>query len=357
MSATATRALCLACGLVAAARAARLAVPVPAEPGVVVAGIGNSGTTAVLKALQDLGMKYCSKHDLYGEPTWAHEHRENHIHKLLYASKGNLTVRGFKHNQDAFRDAVEWQKDVARQEVECLQKDFPSGMPEGSVWGFKEPHYTYLMPVMDEAFHGHTNYIIVARDPRDICSNWIQDQFLIYGAFFNVRTTDVHDCYYFWASFWSMVLAAYDASPRFKIVRIEDLVLPDPRREEASLSALRCALQHTGLQPSWSSLQSAQAQLYREGAALFDLSADAELLAAPPTVARERAERSLRGFHGHKAAYMGHHRHQDEAARRKLEQELAARMDFPVIHETMLRLGYNTTNFGLLKPLSGSVCQ
>eukprot|EP00416_Gambierdiscus_australes_P032772 CAMPEP_0171088970 /NCGR_PEP_ID=MMETSP0766_2-20121228/21096_1 /TAXON_ID=439317 /ORGANISM="Gambierdiscus australes, Strain CAWD 149" /LENGTH=265 /DNA_ID=CAMNT_0011546795 /DNA_START=1 /DNA_END=798 /DNA_ORIENTATION=+ len=259
-------------------------------------------------------MGHCPVRDIFAEPPWGHDKRSERICALN--KHGHMTRRDFTRPSTLqfFRDAVDFFRTVAYKDWHCINVTRGGRALPSLAWGFKEPHYAWLLPAMDRAFNNHSRYLIIARDPRDMCTNKIQDQFNLYSKCLRIRGT----CFHFWAEFWQRLLAAYEFNPRFAVLRIEDLVVPDPATTDRSRRTLSCLLDHVGVQP-------------RNGT---------------------RMMKSLARFHKHNASYMGHHNNISAANRARLEQRVSGMKE---VHDTMRRLGYHPHRFELLQPTSRAV--
>lgn len=210
------------------------------RPSLVITGIGDSGTRGVHDLMQGLGLAVSlftnRPHDdaAMRPSTLA-------IPALLQASSGVLTSAAYQQNSGAWHSAV-WLERMGA--VQSAKLASPAA---GQPWGFKSPRTVFLLPVMEEAFSEpvaagpRTTYLLVARDPRDICTGSNTQQFELYGAYFDVgvdadeaRTIAQSElasvaCFKFWAKLWRQVLpslggtAVTDASS-IVVARIEDLV-------------------------------------------------------------------------------------------------------------------------------------
>ena len=114
-------------------------------------------------------------------------------------------------------------------------------------WAFKNPRHLWLQPVLQELYGNATLAVLVARDPRDLCMSHQQkknDGGTGGGGAsgrFSASLDDLEPCLAGWARTWSGILEGDGAMARFAIVRIEDLVVPDPSAPgAASLDVLSC---------------------------------------------------------------------------------------------------------------------
>lgn len=345
---------------------------IPDHPNVVITALGHCGTSALTKSLWNLGLGHCPDVDAYNEPNEAHAERYQHIRALL-SSAGRIDLASYKRKPRAFQKAVDWMLALSRHQAACMAFT-PSTIPRGEdfVWGWKEPHFIYLLPIMQEAYKGRTKFLVVARDPRDMCA--VEEgekapgdgqEFENYGDL--VASKD--DCWAWWANTWNMVLDGYEANPNFAVVRIEDLVLPNPKESNSSREVLRCVMRHVGLKEKPEGLSATLASLTRDGA--LELGRVAERGAGgleeeegpPPggprrgkarlTTTLSPTEEALKDFHAASKRYMGGGRKSAKAAQRALA-EVANQEQ---VHETMRRLGYDPTRYELQAPTSPSVCQ
>merc|ERR1719277_2926356 len=118
------------------------------------------------------------------------------------------------------------------------------------------------------------------------------------------------DCYSFWAKFHFNLLAEYGSQGNVKLVRIEDLVVPEPASKEARATA-KCMLEFVSLSASKKSIEDA-----------------------------------LLTMHGHRGAYMGHHYGANWLQRSLRVAQTRWHAD-PLVREMMLRFGYNPKAFQL----------
>mmetsp|Transcript_39522 Transcript_39522/g.114053 ORF Transcript_39522/g.114053 Transcript_39522/m.114053 type:complete len:349 (-) Transcript_39522:91-1137(-) len=313
-------------------------------PSIVLGGIGDSGTSAVISAIQRLGLVHCKKHNVWEEPESAGMTPDGF--KRVDIIRGMLELGHFKMTQAAYQTyPMMWEKSLeyvlhlARMEGECIQKQW---LNEGKLdqapasWGFKEPHFGWLLPSMDAAYELRTKYLIIARDPRDVCNGLLQDQFQSYG-----EQLWITDCYIWWAKYWNELLNRYESTARLKVLRIEDLVVPDPTQGSSSFDVLQCVLNFAGLASDTSAVMNVLTKFH-------------SVLDAPGPLDKNMMH-ELEGFHNYSSHYLGHRFGQTGEALRELERKVANHTD-PILRNSMLRLGYNFTNFGLLKPASVSVC-
>ena len=193
--------------------------------------------------------------------------------------------------------------------------------------------YSFITPLppppclffRQELYGNATLAVLVARDPRDICTGNNQGQWHEIGG---GHKNDLAPCLAWWASTWSRILEGDGAMARFAIVRIEDLVLPDPTaRGAASVDVLACVTRQV------------------HGMKGYTL----------PT-----AVRALGTMHNHSASYGGSDL--TKAARLRLEQKFADTVErSPQVGRIAEALGYGLTYGGGRKAegvrMSPHVCQ
>uniref|UniRef100_A0A7S1WWR6 Protein-tyrosine sulfotransferase n=1 Tax=Alexandrium catenella TaxID=2925 RepID=A0A7S1WWR6_ALECA len=345
-------------------------------PDVVLMSLGHSGTTALTRALWNLGLGHCNAGlDGWLEPGEAHEERVKHIRALLSIG-GQADMRAYKLEPWTMRAAEDWLRTLSRHQAGCIAMS-GSKLTADYVWGWKEPQFVYLMPAMQRAYFNHTKFLLVARDPRDICTIPDGDagQLKNYGDLFGDQT----DCYGWWAKVWNMVLDEYEGSSQFAIVRIEDLVAPDPGSSNSSREVLKCVLRYVGLKEQPEGIASALASIAGNMSVQLGRFAGAQALEAqdgadkphgfyqkphwkpqaqgPPHKEKQRPtltpdEEALRDFHDYSSSYADARGPGDGTS--DIEKKVASRTD---IHYAMQRLGYNPTKYALTAPSSWSVCR
>lgn len=325
------------------------AEPEPDAPNIIMVGVAGSGTTALTKALEYLGLVQCSVRDIFHEPVQHSDPRYPDrlfmVHRLLRASGGKITEEGYRRDEELFRLGVDFVSHVARSEADCIRKRGKRREPREVAWGWKEPQYIYLMPMVDAAFKGETQIVAVARDPRDACSaNFMKlDQYYEYGHFF--LNGMPKNCFNWWGELWEHVLDHHEGSPNFHVIRIEDLVLPEPYSPKA-LSTMRCLLQLSGLQPAFNASG-------QEGHTMVNVTVKSKA----KVVTKQNAVKRLKIFHKRRKSYQGHHRHLTEEKRRELEEAVRNQTMPASLHRAMRRLGYSIDGYGLTEATSPSVCK
>jgi len=174
---------------------------------------------------------------------------------------------------------------------------------------------------MDEAFHNKTKYLIVARDPRDICTAHNQGQVNAFKQYFRGGGHD--DCYQYFATLWRHVLGAYHGSDRVKVVRIEDLVRP-PDAHESRPKARRVVkdmLRFLGISKK----------------------------------SKAAIDHQLNLMHKYKGEYGGHHYDMGPDDRDRILDQVSHRRNSKQLFNAMSLLGYHRRKFKLTKPKSAMV--
>lgn len=306
-------------------------------PSLVIGGIGDSGTRGMKQFLEMTGMKFCKYADL--------ETEDNVATRASHANITEILAEGYDIHSKAFRETVISEQNAAAFTLHCILHDnelpadwmqgvdaIVDNMTAGSnpptslaqahslVWGYKNPKHAYLLPVMDAAFQKRSKYLLVARDPRDICTATTHHQFDDFGALVNGNES-AQDCLLFWADLWTTALHA-DYQERLVVVRVEDLAVHAANLDNEVLDVPNCLFEFVGLHPEQDSVRAA-----------------------------------LRSMQEHEDSYMGKHYNFTRAQRSELEAYVASRTQPTLIHETMRLLGYNPDRYELLQPRSSYVCQ
>lgn len=283
------------------------------SPSVVIVGICDSGTRGVEEAVINLGFKACQ---------WAlHEgSRDNiltrqlndYINPVLTASNGSIS--DLQKDAPEFADAMDTEIAGAAKSLSCILEQESENPQAQLTWGYKNPDHIFLLPVVDAAFDYQPKFLIVARDPRDSCTAHNQGQYDKYKQhFFNEG--EQQDCWQFWARVWDRVLNTYEHSQRVAVVRIEDLVMPNPDADPTSLMKLEQVMSFMGIDPT-----------------------------------EENMIAELKGMHAYNETYMGHHYNMTEEDRHHLLGEISSRHDNTLLFKSMRRLGYSTSGFELTVP-------
>eukprot|EP00908_Phaeocystis_cordata_P002997 Transcript_13242.p1 GENE.Transcript_13242~~Transcript_13242.p1 ORF type:complete len:366 (-),score=43.33 Transcript_13242:218-1315(-) len=206
-------------------------------PNVVIFGIGDSGTRGVRTLYHAGGVAMCDNTN-GADDDWATRESDNCIDHLLTANSGKMSIESYRQAPDhAFARAVIAERYGANQSHYCAAR--ADHVTRAAPWGFKGPRKIYMLPVMQEAWKAskkQTQLVLVARDPRDICSGDNQQQFKATKLHYGIRGNDATACLEWWAAIWSNVLpelggeahapSASLAPSQLVVVRIEDLVLP-----------------------------------------------------------------------------------------------------------------------------------
>mmetsp|Transcript_891 Transcript_891/g.1842 ORF Transcript_891/g.1842 Transcript_891/m.1842 type:complete len:346 (+) Transcript_891:1-1038(+) len=287
-------------------------------PNVVIFGFGDSGTRGVRLMMQHLGISMCS----YTVPGLGGVDTKDNV--LTWPTQSFTTMlqgsrKGYK-SSPFFKAAVLTERSGAQNTLDCIIEDMSlknASLPIGFKWGFKNPRHAYLMPVMDVAFHSKHKVVMVARDFRDLCTADNTGQYGTYGEIVLGELVDeksLAQCMRFLASVWASVLQEYGDDENFLVVRIEDLVMPDPKASNTSQLILKRIMEH----------------------------------AADISPSTEQLQEELKEPHAHRDSFMGHHYGMTLAERTTLEIKTASYTG--EVHEMMKALGYHTHHYGLIDP-------
>jgi len=260
----------------------------PHGPPFVVVGIGDSGTGAVKRMLQNFGLEMCNlqtcnhtcerakakrdgispkrrNDDLGSQDNHYTKVAHKYILKLLRASHGYVNQPSAYRSSKWWKSAVMAEQEGSNQTLHCIleqQRNLTrdKGVPAKTnfLWGYKNPNHIYLLPVMDATFNRTQRMLAVVRDPRDICTGDNKNQPNSEGRFVATRWryresgpstwSWMRRCFRFWSNLWSDMLREYGQDPRFRIVRIEDLVMPNPAEEgNSAYKIMDCVLNHAKL--------------------------------------------------------------------------------------------------------------
>lgn len=295
-------------------------------PNIVITGIGDSGTRGMKLMLQHLGVSMCGWWD---RPAGAGDNKLTmpthlYIKDLLRAAHGSVNSRAGYMQSNSFNEAVHAERSGAQNTLDCIIEDMDfmnASLPIGFKWGYKNPRHAYLMPVMDVAFHNKHKVLMVARDPRDLCTGSKEDfgglwQLEKYGSIVLGERDDqsLEQCMRFLASVWAPVLQDYGHDDNLLIVRIEDLVMPDPTASNTSQQMLKRIMEYAA-----------------------DIS---------PSI--EQLQEELKESHSHADSYMGHHQGMTLAEKEAVEIQTASYKG--EVHDMMKALGYQTDHYGLIDP-------
>jgi len=152
---------------------------------------------------------------------------------------------------------------------------------------------------------------VVARDPRDSSSAHNQFQFESFGDELKAGKDRLD----YWADVWKMVLDYYEDSDHVRIIRIEDLVMPDPE---------------------------ANSKLYKV----------CHFMQISQYCSQHQVNTVLTKMHSFSGEYMGHHYEFTSRDRETWVNKVLAKRNHKDLFESMDRLGYNVSEFGLTHPAS-----
>jgi len=285
----------------------------PKAPTVVIGGFGDSGTRGAKAMLDSLGLRMCSK--IFEEtgdnlPTaiGIQEGTREHIAKMLANGNGEVSLKAYRNSKADFKAVLEAQKQGVAQTYRCLDDD--SEVP----WGFKNPWQLAAWPVTEFAFKNETKLIAVMRDPRDVCTSEGDNSYMDYlcDAVLGKRCRGERDCYSFWAKFHASFVDHYSSAGNVKLVRIEDLVMPEPT-EQKPRASVKCLLDFIGLPSNAGAIKE-----------------------------------SLGVLHEHVDAYMGHH-YKASAFQRFIRTTITRFHSDPTVQATMSRFGYDPKAFHLMQ--------
>mmetsp|Transcript_150035 Transcript_150035/g.264810 ORF Transcript_150035/g.264810 Transcript_150035/m.264810 type:complete len:367 (+) Transcript_150035:77-1177(+) len=290
------------------------------KPSLLISCVGDTGAPEVKNALEGIGLRLPPVTNP-AEDNIIASMNTGFVGKLLQLAGGALSPELFK------RDATLWESvstnvrsHVVASAYALLSKGHESSQdPKDIPWGMKDPVQPWLLPAFDEVFENHTKYLMVVRDPRDMLTNSNQNMFMNLGSF-HMKSSDPLD---FWTRAMTQIMDLYEEDPRFQIVRVEDLVMPDPATDESSARVLACLAEFAGL--------------------------------PPPSPDASRAV--LTEMHKHRGSYMGQHGGLDSDSRAVLEWDVAARLEAqPQLARLMKRLGYHSKHYGRIQPQSSRIC-
>lgn len=291
-------------------------------PDLIIGGIGGSGTRGITTALQEVGLlvsntKTQAEDDIF---SWATQNK--YTTKLLDIAGGVFSPMGYKRNETLWNHASESLKMTAMASGLSIVAQNYELAGQKVKWGTKNPASFLLMPLYDEITSNHSRYLFVLRDPRDLRSAKVQANFEVFGSHM-IASKNLTDYWGYWSGLMSDLLQHYEDDPRFKMVRIEDLVVPDPNQELTSYHVLDCITAHAGL--------------------------------SRPAAAS--ALKALTESHKHSESYTGEHNGRTKEGQAKMADDLWVRaQQDPKVESIMKRIGYDPQTHALLKPLSSSVC-
>jgi len=239
-------------------------------PSVVIFGIGDSGTRAVRSLYHAGGVAMCDETNGAGDD-WPTRIADECLDHLLSADRGEVSAVAFKKAPNsAFAKAVAAERRGSNESHWCaVRANHVTGTAH---WGYKGPRKIYMLPVIEEAWTSlnSTQLVLVARDPRDICSGDNQQQFKATKRHYGIEAKDMAACLEWWAKVWSNVLPEMGgralsgaAAKQLVVVRIEDLVLPDV---QLALPLAECMVRAAiGKAPDMSSLITALYEMHAHG--------------------------------------------------------------------------------------------
>ena len=247
-----------------------LSGPSANPPSVVIFGIGDSGTRAVRSLYHAGGVAMCDETNGAGDD-WPTRVADECLDHLLSAEGGEVSTVAFKKAANsAFVRAVAAERRGSNESHWCAVR--ANRVTGAAPWGYKGPRKIYMLPVIEEAWTSlaSTQLVLVARDPRDICSGNNQQQFKATKHHYGIAEKDTAACLEWWAKVWSNVLPELGgkalstaAAKQLTIVRIEDLVLPDV---QVALPLAECMVRPAiGKAPVMSSLITALYDMHAHG--------------------------------------------------------------------------------------------
>lgn len=301
------------------------------HPDLVIVGVGDSGTRGVKDTMENLGMKFSPDQDKEcgdNQPTVA---ADPFISRLLTSAQGRISPTGYRQSPELWTAATMTLKATLLETFAGIVRnstDLP--MDSDVVWGLKSPGQYYMLPVYDNITENITKYLFVARDPRDLCTEDVVNhhnataKMMQWFGQYQEGTQNGTDCYGYWASSMRDMFELYENEPRFRIVRIEDLAMPDPTADDSSL------------------------QIYNSLADFVKL----------PRPSPEDALSWLSHMHSFNDSYEGYHYEMTDENRTIVEAEFAKHVqEHPADQVLLDKLGYPSNKYGLLTPSSNAVLQ
>ena len=253
-----------------------LSGPSANPPSVVIFGIGDSGTRAVRSLYHAGGVAMCDETNGAGDD-WPTRLADECLDHLLEADRGEVSTAAFRKAPNrAFAKAVMAERRGSNESHWCaVRANRLTGAGDASPnapWGYKGPRKIYMLPVIEEAWTSlnRTQLVLVARDPRDICSGDNQQQFKATKNHYGIKDKDMAACLEWWARVWSNVLPELggqalsgSAASQLVVVRIEDLVLPEV---QLALPLAECMVRAAiGRAPDMSSVITALYEMHAHG--------------------------------------------------------------------------------------------
>lgn len=323
---------CLSTGLVIHEQPSPVLGPSDAQstPPFIIAGIGDSGTRGVKELMQTLGLRMCDavndNEDNIQTSFMADSDRVNGIVHLIRAAGGTLSAN-YHRNFDAFQHLLSWQKRHLEDTKHCALRDSKNA---SAVWGLKNPAQLYMWPITEHAYENRSKLLLVVRDPRDICTSKNQEQFKTFcETLLGHPCTYESDCYSFWAKVWYDVSEHFVPSGNVKLVRIEDLAVPNPA---AARRQVECMLDFAGLRRETGGTRTYESNMYHR-----------------------EIEEALGRVHEHSSHFMGKRNGATTWYRTFLASGTSNHKD-PLVKKMMLHLGYDPSSFKLLKPKEAAMC-
>mmetsp|Transcript_24251 Transcript_24251/g.46054 ORF Transcript_24251/g.46054 Transcript_24251/m.46054 type:complete len:342 (+) Transcript_24251:86-1111(+) len=303
---------------------------VHSTPPVIIAGIGDSGTRGVKELMQTLGLRMCNEVNENQDNIRTSFMRESEmLHGILHlirAADSTLSAN-YQRNVDAFQHLLAWQKRHLEATKDCALR---TSKDANAVWGLKNPAQLYMWPITEHAYANRSKLLLVVRDPRDICTSSNKEQFNAFCESLIGRPCEYEsDCYSFWAKVWYDVSEHFVPNGNVKLVRIEDLAVPEPA---VARPKVECMLEFAGL-----GTHSDQSRTFHSYMKQRDV------------------EKALDQVHHHSSTYMGR-RHGATAWYRKYLASHTKHHKDPLVKQMMLHLGYDPSSFKLLEPKEAAMC-
>jgi hypothetical protein len=190
----------------------------PPSRAVLVLGMHRSGTSALARGLQMLGI-YLGNNFLSPQPDNPTGYWEDRT--IWELNERLLAVFGIKWEDVALLDDTRWHdpevEALCAEAVKYLESQF-TGHP---LWGFKDPRTIRLLPFWRAVLH-HLEvdecYLVVIRNPRSVAASLIQRQGM-----------DAVTAHLLWLAYVVPYLSAIANKPF--LVTDYDLVMADPRRQ------------------------------------------------------------------------------------------------------------------------------
>jgi len=212
-------------------------------PFAVISGIGDSGTRGVFLLLRNLGMRTCPLLTSHSSDNICTKGAHAEVPHLYWCANAHISTPAFR----SPNCSAAWNKALKLEELgvsmtwTCQSQSITPALDRRQPWGFKNPLHVYLQPVTQAIFGASAVGVLVARDPRDICSGHNQ------GQWHHLGSARFASCLLWWGSLWKDVLVHDGSMQRFVVVRIEDLVMHDPQRSNKSLEVVACMADAIGL--------------------------------------------------------------------------------------------------------------